>query len=72
MDCSSKFFDFFGLVVKYGLYYNFLVVLSYCLFYKKKKFDRFRSEKKLELCKLIKELLVVDLIDDMLRDFCES
>ncbi|XP_046530924.1 HBS1-like protein isoform X4 [Equus quagga] len=72
LDCSSKPFDFSGPVVKYGLYHNSSVVPSHCLLHKKKKLDRPRSEKKLESCKLTKELSVADLIDDMPRDSCES
>lgn len=60
LDCSSKPFDFSGPVVKYGLYHNSSVVPSHCLLHKKKKLDRPRSEKKLESCKLTKELSVAD------------
>lgn len=72
MDCSSKPFDFSGPVAKYGLYHNSSVVPSHYLLHKKKKLDRPKSEKKLESCKLTKELSLADLIDDMPRDSCKS
>ncbi|XP_026941663.1 HBS1-like protein isoform X4 [Sagmatias obliquidens] len=72
LDCSSKPFDFSGPVAKYGLYHNSSVVPSHYLLRKKKKLDRPKSEKKLESCKLTKELSLADLIDDMPRDSCKS
>ncbi|XP_058422221.1 HBS1-like protein isoform X2 [Diceros bicornis minor] len=72
LDCSSKLFDFSGPVAKYGLYHNSSVVPSHYLLNKKKKLDRPKSEKKLESCKLTKELSLADLIDDMPRDSCKS
>ncbi|XP_029079705.1 HBS1-like protein isoform X3 [Monodon monoceros] len=72
LDCSSKPFDFSGPVAKYGLYHNSSVVPSHYLLHKKKKLDRPKSEKKLESCKLTKELSLADLIDDMPRDSCKS
>ncbi|XP_057594630.1 HBS1-like protein isoform X3 [Hippopotamus amphibius kiboko] len=72
LDCSSKSFDFSGPVAKYGLYYNSSVLPSHYLLHKKKKLDRPKSEKKLESCKLTKELSLADLIDDIPRDSCKS
>ncbi|XP_065744671.1 HBS1-like protein isoform X2 [Phocoena phocoena] len=72
LHCSSKPFDFSGPVAKYGLYHNSSVVPSHYLLHKKKKLDRPKSEKKLESCKLTKELSLADLIDDMPRDSCKS
>lgn len=72
MDCSSKAFDFSGPVAKYGLYHNSSLVPSHFLLHKKKKLDRLNSEKKLESCKLTKELSLAELIDDMPRDSCKS
>ncbi|KAB0401548.1 hypothetical protein E2I00_014522 [Balaenoptera physalus] len=72
LDCSSKPFDFSGPVAKYGLYHNSSVVPSHYLLHKKKQLDRPKSEKKLESCKLTKELSLADLIDDMPRDSCKS
>ncbi|XP_036727432.1 HBS1-like protein isoform X3 [Balaenoptera musculus] len=72
LDCSSKPFGFSGPVAKYGLYHNSSVVPSHYLLHKKKKLDRPKSEKKLESCKLTKELSLADLIDDMPRDSCKS
>lgn len=59
--------DFSGPVAKCGIY-NSSVVPSHFLLHKKKKLDRPRSEKKLESCKLTKELSLAELIDDMPRD----
>lgn len=72
MDCSSKPFDFSGPVAKCGLYHNSSVVPSHFLLHKKKKLDRPKSEKKLESCKLTKELSLAELIDDMPRDSFKS
>ncbi|XP_008160421.2 HBS1-like protein isoform X3 [Eptesicus fuscus] len=72
LDCSSKPFDFSGPVAKCGLYHNSSVVPSHFLLHKKKKLDRPRSEKKLESCKLTKELSLAELIDDMPRDSFKS
>ncbi|XP_008689290.2 HBS1-like protein isoform X3 [Ursus maritimus] len=72
LDHSSKPFDFSGPVAKSGLYPNSSVVPSHYLLHKKKKLDRPKSEKKLESCKLTKELSLADLIDDMPRDSCKS
>ena len=72
MDCSSKSFDFSGPVAKYGLYHNSSVIPSHYLLHKKKKLDRPKSEKKLESCKLTKELSLADLINDMPRDSYKS
>lgn len=72
MDCSSKPFDLPGPVAKCGLYRNSSVVPSHFLLHKKKKLDRPRSEKKLESCKLTKELSLAELIDDMPRDSFKS
>ena len=72
MDCSSKSFDFSGPVAKYGLYNNSSVIPSHYLLHKKKKLDRPKSEKKLESCKLTKELSLADLINDMPRDSYKS
>lgn len=72
MDRSSKSFDFSGPVAKSGLYPNSSVVPSHYLLHKKEKPDRPKSEKKLESCKLTKELSLADLIDDMPRDSCKS
>lgn len=72
MDCSSKSFDFSAPVAKYGLYHNSSVIPSHYLLHKKKKLDRPESEKKLESCKLTKELSLADLIDDMPRDSYKS
>lgn len=72
MDCSSKSFDFSAPVAKYGLYHNSSVIPSHYLLHKKKKLDRPKSEKKLESCKLTKELSLADLIDDMPRDSYKS
>ncbi|XP_043743883.1 HBS1-like protein isoform X2 [Cervus elaphus] len=72
LDCSSKSFDFSGPVAKYGLYHNSSVIPSHYLLHKKKKLDRPKSEKKLESCKLMKELSLADLIDDMPRDSYKS
>lgn len=71
MDCSSKLFDFSGPVAKYGLYHDSSVVPSHYLLHKKKKLDRPKSQKKLESCKLTKELSLANLID-MPRDACKS
>ncbi|XP_032958335.1 HBS1-like protein isoform X2 [Rhinolophus ferrumequinum] len=72
LDCSSKPFDFSGPVTKCGFYHNSSVVPSHCLLHKKKKLDRPKSEKKLESCKLTRELSLADLIDDMPRDACKN
>nr|XP_055180632.1 HBS1-like protein isoform X2 [Nyctereutes procyonoides] len=72
LDCSSKPFDFSGSLAKSGVYHNSSVVPSHYLLHKKKKLDRPKSEKKLESCKLTKELSLADLIDDMPRDSCKS
>ncbi|XP_032700709.1 HBS1-like protein isoform X2 [Lontra canadensis] len=72
LDYSSKPFDFSGPVGKSGLYPNSSVIPSHYLLHKKKKLDRPKSEKKLESCKLTKELSLADLIDDMPRDSCKS
>ncbi|XP_005684849.2 PREDICTED: HBS1-like protein isoform X3 [Capra hircus] len=72
LDCSSKSFDFSAPVAKYGLYHNSSVIPSHYLLHKKKKLDRPKSEKKLESCKLTKELSLADLIDDMPRDSYKS
>ncbi|XP_004401244.1 PREDICTED: HBS1-like protein isoform X3 [Odobenus rosmarus divergens] len=72
LDRSSKSFDFSGPVAKSGLYPNSSVVPSHYLLHKKEKPDRPKSEKKLESCKLTKELSLADLIDDMPRDSCTS
>nr|XP_019588290.1 PREDICTED: HBS1-like protein isoform X2 [Rhinolophus sinicus] len=72
LDCSSKPFDFSGPITKYGFYHNSSVVPSHYLLHKKKKLDRPKSEKKLESCKLTRELSLADLIDDMPRDACEN
>ncbi|KAK1338042.1 hypothetical protein QTO34_001149 [Cnephaeus nilssonii] len=72
LDCSSKPFDFSGPVAKCGLYHNSSVVPSHFLLHKKKKLDRPKSEKKLESCKLTKELSLAELIDDMPRDSFKS
>ncbi|KAL2792640.1 HBS1-like protein isoform 3 [Daubentonia madagascariensis] len=71
LDCSSKTFDFSSSVAKYGLYHNSSVPSHYLL-HRKKKLDRPKSEKKLESCKLTKELSLADLIHDMPRDSCKS
>ncbi|XP_077632270.1 HBS1-like protein isoform X2 [Crocuta crocuta] len=71
LDCSSKPFDFFDPVAKYGLYHN-SVAPSHYLLHKRKKLDRPKSEKKLESCKLTKELSLADLIDDTPRDSCKT
>lgn len=71
MDCSSKAFDFFDPVAKYGLYHNSSVAPSHYLLHKRKRLDRPKSEKKLESCKLTKELSLADLIDDTPRDSCK-
>ncbi|XP_037376330.1 HBS1-like protein isoform X2 [Talpa occidentalis] len=70
MDCNSKTFDFSGPVAKYG-YHNSLAVPSHYLLHKKTKLDRPKSEKKLESCKLTKELPLADLIDDVTRNSCK-
>ncbi|XP_011354490.1 HBS1-like protein isoform X2 [Pteropus vampyrus] len=72
LDCSSKPFDFFGPVAKYGLYHNSSVVPSHYLLLKKRKLYRPKSEKKLESCKLTQELSLADLMDDMPRDSDKS
>ncbi|KAK2114372.1 hypothetical protein P7K49_008638, partial [Saguinus oedipus] len=68
---SSKPFDFSSSVGKYGLSLNSSVP-SHCLLHRKKQLDRLKSEKKLESCKLTKELSLADLIHDISRDSCES
>ncbi|XP_004673935.1 PREDICTED: HBS1-like protein isoform X2 [Condylura cristata] len=70
LDCSSKTFDFSGPVTKYG-HHNSSVVPSHYLLHKKKKLDRPKSEKKLESCKLTKELSLADLIDDVPKNSCK-
>ncbi|XP_036171846.1 HBS1-like protein isoform X4 [Myotis myotis] len=72
LDCSSKPFDLSGPVAKCGLYHNSSVVPSHFLLHKKKKLDRPKSEKKLESCKLTKELSLAELMDDMPRDSFKS
>ncbi|KAF6364530.1 HBS1 like translational GTPase [Rhinolophus ferrumequinum] len=72
LDCSSKPFDFSGPVTKCGFHHNSSVVPSHCLLHKKKKLDRPKSEKKLESCKLTRELSLADLIDDVPRDACKN
>lgn len=72
MDCNCKPYSFSDTVAKYGLYCNSSVVPSHYLHLKKKKLDRPKSEKKLESCKLTKEPLLGDLIDDMPRDSYKS
>uniref|UniRef100_A0A8D1CV30 HBS1 like translational GTPase n=1 Tax=Sus scrofa TaxID=9823 RepID=A0A8D1CV30_PIG len=67
LDCSSKPYDFSGPVAKHG-YQNSSIVPNHYLLHKKKKLDRPKSEKKLESCKLTKELSLADLIGDMPRD----
>lgn len=67
MDCSNKPFDFTSSVAKHGSY-NSSVVPSHYLLHRKKKLDRPKSEKKLESCKLTKEVSLADLIHDMPRD----
>nr|XP_045380378.1 HBS1-like protein isoform X3 [Camelus bactrianus] len=71
LDCSSKSFDFSAPGAKYGLCHSSSIVPSRYLLYKK-KLDRPKSEKKLESCKLTKELSLADLIDYMPRDSCKS
>ncbi|XP_004871562.1 HBS1-like protein isoform X3 [Heterocephalus glaber] len=71
LDCTSKSFDFSSSIAKYGSY-NSSVVPSHYLLHRKKKLDRPRSEKELELCKLPKELSLADLIHDMPGDFCKN
>lgn len=70
MGCSCKTFDFSGPVSKCA-YHNSSAVPSHCLLHKKKKLDRPKSEKKLESCKLTKELSLADLIDDIPRNSCK-
>ncbi|KAK2489456.1 hypothetical protein MC885_005612 [Smutsia gigantea] len=72
LNCSHKPYGFSDTVAKYGLYHNSSVVPSHYLHHKKKKLDRPKSEKKLESCKLTKELLLADLIYDMPRDSYKS
>nr|XP_027794248.1 HBS1-like protein isoform X2 [Marmota flaviventris] len=64
LDCSNKPFDS---VAKHGSH-NSLVVPNHYLLHRKKKLDRPNSEKKLESCKLTKEVSLADLIHDMPRD----
>ncbi|XP_010341325.1 HBS1-like protein isoform X3 [Saimiri boliviensis] len=71
LDYSSKHFDFSSSVGKYGLSLNSSVP-SHCLLHRKKQLGRLKSEKKLESCKLTKELSLADLIHDISRDSCES
>ncbi|KAM6181463.1 HBS1-like protein isoform 2-T2 [Erethizon dorsatum] len=71
LDCTRKSFDFSSSVAKDGSY-NSSVVPSQYLLHRKKKLDRPKSEKELELCKLPKELSLADLIHDMPRDSCKS
>ncbi|XP_008993358.1 HBS1-like protein isoform X2 [Callithrix jacchus] len=71
LDYSSKPFDFSSSVGKYGLSLNSSVP-SHCLLHRKKHLNRLKSEKKLESCKLTKELSLADLIHDISRDSCES
>ncbi|XP_009450320.4 HBS1-like protein isoform X3 [Pan troglodytes] len=71
LDYSSKPFDFASSVGKYGLSHNSSVP-THCLLHRKKKLDTRKSEKKLESCKLTKELSLANLIHDMSRDSCES
>ncbi|XP_012520680.1 PREDICTED: HBS1-like protein [Propithecus coquereli] len=70
LDYSSKPFDCSSSVAKYGSYHNSSVPSHYLL-HRKKKLDRPKSEKKLESCKLTKELSLADLIHDMPRDSCK-
>uniref|UniRef100_A0A8C8Z8U2 HBS1 like translational GTPase n=2 Tax=Prolemur simus TaxID=1328070 RepID=A0A8C8Z8U2_PROSS len=70
LDCSSKPFDCSSSIAKYGSYHNSSVPSHYLL-HRKKKLDRPKSEKKLESCKLTKELSLADLIHDMPRDSCK-
>ncbi|XP_006200140.1 HBS1-like protein isoform X2 [Vicugna pacos] len=71
LDCSSKSFDFSAPGAKYGLCHSSSIVPSRYLLHKK-KLDRPKSEKKLESCKLTKELSLADLIDYMPRDSWKS
>uniref|UniRef100_A0A8D2GTU0 HBS1-like protein N-terminal domain-containing protein n=1 Tax=Urocitellus parryii TaxID=9999 RepID=A0A8D2GTU0_UROPR len=64
LDYSNKPFDS---VAKHGSH-NSLVVPSHYLLHRKKKLDRPKCEKKLESCKLTKEVSLADLIHDMPRD----
>ncbi|XP_048210079.1 HBS1-like protein isoform X2 [Perognathus longimembris pacificus] len=68
LDWSS---DFSSSVAKNGSYHA-SVVPSHYLLHRKKKLDRPKSEKKLESCKLPKELSLADLIHDMPRDSWKS
>ncbi|XP_045400364.1 HBS1-like protein isoform X2 [Lemur catta] len=70
LDCSSKPFDCSSSIAKYGSYHNSSVPSRYLL-HRKKKLDRPKSEKKLESCKLTKELSLADLIHDIPRDSCK-
>ncbi|XP_062042784.1 HBS1-like protein isoform X2 [Lepus europaeus] len=72
LNCSSKPFDFPSSVAKHGLYHKPSVVPSHYLPHRKKKLDRPQSEKKLESCKLTKELSVADLIHDIPTDSYKS
>lgn len=72
MNCSDKPFDFSSSLAKYGLCHNSSVAPSHYLLHRKKKLDRPKSEKKLESCKLTKELSLADLIHDMPRDSCNN
>lgn len=71
MDYRCKPFDLSSSVGKYGLSHNSSVPSHYLL-HRRKKLDRLKSEKKLESCKLTKELSLANLIHDMSRDSCES
>ncbi|XP_051710269.2 HBS1-like protein isoform X2 [Oryctolagus cuniculus] len=72
LNCSSKPFDFPSSVAKCGLYHKPSVVPSHYLPHRKKKLDRPQSEKKLESCKLTRELSVADLIHDIPTDSYKS
>ncbi|XP_042524212.1 HBS1-like protein isoform X2 [Dipodomys spectabilis] len=70
LDWNSKC-DFSSLGAKNGSYHASVVPSNYSL-HRKKKLDRPKIEKKLESCKLPKELSLADLIHDMPRDSCKS
>ncbi|XP_053435816.1 uncharacterized protein LOC128577584 [Nycticebus coucang] len=71
LNCNRKPFDFSSSVAKYGLCRNSSVPSHYS-HHRRKKLDRPKSEKKLELCKLTKDFSLADLIHDIPRDSCKS
>ncbi|XP_040821421.1 uncharacterized protein LOC121146168 [Ochotona curzoniae] len=72
LNCSSRSFDLSSSVAKYGVYHKPSMVPSHYLPHRKQKLERPQSEKKLESCKLTRELSVADLIHNTPRDLCTS